>query len=172
MRPARRLVALVGICTLSATAALPLPSLTGVTIGFFGIVMVLAAMDWIATRNHPAPEVERILPAHPVKDRPATIVYRLRRPDGVATTVDLLDELPADYLRRWVATCSFRACACEVGHWKFRARYCPIDGERLRWARSSSCLQAGWDSSAFVRGTLPAGRSRSFRPLRHRAARG
>ena len=95
IRPAPRLVALLSICTLSATAALLLPALLGATLGFFGIVAILAAMDWIAARNQPAPEVERILPAHPVKDRPATIVYRLRGPDRIATKVDLLDELPA-----------------------------------------------------------------------------
>ena len=95
IRPAPRLVGLIGICTLSATVALPVPSIMGATLGFFGLVVILAAMDWVASRRGPVPEVQRILPEHPVKGRPATIVYRLRCTDDIVMKLDLLDELPA-----------------------------------------------------------------------------
>jgi uncharacterized protein (DUF58 family) len=94
LRPARPLIRLVGACALAAPAALVFPLLTAPVWGVFLVVMVLAAIDWTTSRHDSAPELERILPAHPVKDRPATIRYRIRRPEGASTIVDLLDELP------------------------------------------------------------------------------
>ena len=94
MRPSPLLVRLCAVTALLAAAALPFPSLTAPTFAFAGVVIVLAAIDWVSSRNDPAVQVERVLPARLIKDRSASVIYRIRRPAGAATTIDLLDELP------------------------------------------------------------------------------
>jgi len=94
IRPAPLLVRLLAITALGAAAALPFPSVTAPTFAFAGIVILLAAIDWLISRNDPHPQIERVLPSRLIKDRAATVIYQIRRPTGAATTVDLLDELP------------------------------------------------------------------------------
>ena len=88
------LVRLLAMAALVAAVALPFPSLTAPALAFAGIVILVAAFDWVISRNDPAPQIERVLPTRLIKDRPATVVYRIRRVGGAATTIDLLDELP------------------------------------------------------------------------------
>ena len=93
VRPSPMLVRALAMSALVAAAALPFPSLTAPALGFASIVILLAAVDWLSSRNDP-PQIERILPARLIKDRSATVTYRIRRGAGPATTIDLLDELP------------------------------------------------------------------------------
>jgi uncharacterized protein (DUF58 family) len=88
------LVRLLAMAALVAAIALPFPSLTAPALAFAGIVILLAAFDWVISRSDPAPQIERVLPTRLIKDRSATVVYRIRRAAGAATTIDLLDELP------------------------------------------------------------------------------
>ncbi len=88
------LVRLLAVAALVAAVALPLPSLTAPALSFAGIVILLAAFDWLISIRDPAPQIERVLPTRLIKDRSATVVYRIRRAGGAATTIDLLDELP------------------------------------------------------------------------------
>jgi uncharacterized protein (DUF58 family) len=94
IRPAPLLVHLSAITALGAAVALPFPSVTAPTFALAGIVILLAAIDWLSSRNDPTPQVERILPSRLIKDRKATVIYQVRRPSGAATTIELLDELP------------------------------------------------------------------------------
>jgi uncharacterized protein (DUF58 family) len=94
VRPSRILVRLLAVTGLAAGAALPLPFLMAPALAFAGIVILIAAFDWVISRSDPAPEIERVLPARLIKDRSAPVVYRIRRASGAATTTDLLDELP------------------------------------------------------------------------------
>jgi uncharacterized protein (DUF58 family) len=94
IRPAPLLVRLLAIIALGAAAALPFPAITAPTFAFAGIVILLASIDWLISRNDPAPQIERVLPSRLIKDRAATVTYRIRRPLGAATTIELLDELP------------------------------------------------------------------------------
>ena len=94
IRPSPLMVRLSAAGTLCAAAALPFPSITAPTLAFLAIVIVAAALDWASSRNDPAPRMERILPPHMVKDRPAIVTYRVSRPAGRSTVVALLDELP------------------------------------------------------------------------------
>jgi uncharacterized protein (DUF58 family) len=94
IRPAPLLVHLLAITALGAAAALPFPSLTAPTFAFAGIVILLGAIDGLISRNDPHPQIERVLPSRLIKDRAATVTYRIQRLAGAATTVELLDELP------------------------------------------------------------------------------
>ena len=94
IRPSSPLVRLFAVSTLLASAALPFPSLIAPLIEFAGILALLAALDFVLSRSDPAPHVERTLPSRLIKDRPASATYRIRRSDGAATTIDVLDELP------------------------------------------------------------------------------
>jgi hypothetical protein len=85
------LVRLLAIAALVAAVALPLPSLTAPALSFAGIVILIAAFDWVISRGDPAPQIERVLPTRLIKDRSATVVYRIRRAGGAATNIDLLD---------------------------------------------------------------------------------
>ena len=94
MRPSPLLVQLSAVTALLAAAALPFPSLTAPTFAFAGIVTLLTAIDWLSSRNDPSPQIERLLPARLIKDRTASVIYKIRRPAGAGITIDLLDELP------------------------------------------------------------------------------
>ncbi len=96
IRPSSILVRLVAIATASALAALVFPLLVAPTIAYLGLVIVLAALDWAASRRDPQPLVERVVPERMVKGRATGVTYRVSRPGGAATVVSILDELPAD----------------------------------------------------------------------------
>jgi uncharacterized protein (DUF58 family) len=96
IRPSSMLVRLVAIATASALAALIFPLLVAPTIAYLGVVIVLAALDWAASRRDPRPEIERVVPERMVKGRPTGVTYRVSRPRGAATVVSILDEFPAD----------------------------------------------------------------------------
>jgi uncharacterized protein (DUF58 family) len=94
VRPSPLLVRLLALTALATAAALPFPALVAPALTFAGVVILLAASDWAISRNDPAPQIERVLPTRLIKDRSATVVYRIRRAAGAATTINLLDELP------------------------------------------------------------------------------
>ena len=94
IRPSPLLVRLLALTALATAAALPFPALMAPALAFAGVVLLLAASDWAISRNDPAPQIERVLPMRLIKDRSATVVYRIRRAEGAATTISLLDELP------------------------------------------------------------------------------
>src|SRR5580692_3999132 len=94
VRPSPLLVRLLALTALATAAALPFPALMAPALAFAGVVLLLAASDWAISRNDPAPQIERVLPTRLIKDRSATVVYRIRRAAGAATTINLLDELP------------------------------------------------------------------------------
>src|SRR3984957_1036575 len=100
--PSQLLVRMAALLAVVALLAVPLPILVAPTLAIMAIVMVLAGIDWLAARNEVAPSLERVIPDRLVKGRPATIIYRLAprppqaRRSGAATTISVLDELPAD----------------------------------------------------------------------------
>jgi uncharacterized protein (DUF58 family) len=96
IRPSRRLVRVVAIAAVCALVAVPVPLLVAPTIAFLVVIVVLAILDWRNSRSDPHPMLERIIPDRLVKGRAATVSYLLTRPDGDATVVSILDELPAD----------------------------------------------------------------------------
>ena len=96
IRPSPLLVRLFAVAALLASAALPFPSLTAPLLEFAGIVALIAVFDWAISRSDPAPDVERVLPSLLIKDRSASVTYRIKRSDSAATTIDLLDELPEE----------------------------------------------------------------------------
>jgi hypothetical protein len=79
VRPSPLLVRLLALTALATAAALPFPALMAPALAFAGVVLLLAASDWAISRNDPAPQIERVLPTRLIKDRSATIVYRIRR---------------------------------------------------------------------------------------------
>ncbi len=94
VRPSPLLVRLLALTALATAAALPFPALVAPALTFAGVVILLAASDWAISRNDPAPQIERVLPTRLIKDRSATVVYRIRRAASGTTTISLLDELP------------------------------------------------------------------------------
>ena len=94
IRPSPMLVRLSAVIALLAAAAMPFPFLIVPTFALGLGVTMLAAIDWLSSRNDPTPRVERVLPARLIKDRAASVNYRIWRQTGTATTIDLLDELP------------------------------------------------------------------------------
>lgn len=94
VRPAPRLVWLVGLVALGSMAAVVLPLLIVPMLALLAVVGALALLDWRAARDDPSPKLERILAARLVKGRLAQVVYLLSSRDAPATRVSILDELP------------------------------------------------------------------------------
>src|SRR5271157_2487258 len=94
--PSQLLVRAAAIIALFAIAAVPIPILVAPVLAMFAILIVLAGADWIAARREVAPSLERIIPDRLVKGRPARIIYKVSRRMGEATTLSILDELPAE----------------------------------------------------------------------------
>ena len=94
IRPSPLLVKLFALTALGAVVSLPLPWLTAPTIAVAIIIASLAALDWIMSGRDPVPQVERTLPPRLIKDRPASVAYRIARRDASVTTIDVLDEIP------------------------------------------------------------------------------
>jgi uncharacterized protein (DUF58 family) len=94
--PSRLLVRAAAVIALVAIVAVPIPMLVGPVLAMLAILLALAAADWIGARREVAPSLERIIPDRLVKGRSATIIYKVARPSGPATTLSILDELPAD----------------------------------------------------------------------------
>jgi uncharacterized protein (DUF58 family) len=95
IRPSPLMVRLLIAATIAAAAAVAIPGLIGPVLGYLAIVLALAALDWLACRGEPQPELQREMPERMVKGQPATIRYRVSRPRGGATIVSVLDEMPA-----------------------------------------------------------------------------
>jgi uncharacterized protein (DUF58 family) len=79
-----------------AILAVPLPILIAPVLAMLVILLALSAADWLGARREPMPIVSRSIPDRLVKGRPATIIYRISRPLGDATTLSILDELPVE----------------------------------------------------------------------------
>lgn len=94
--PSRLLVRTIAAVALAAILAVPMPILIAPVLAMLAIVIALADADWLAAHREVAPTLERVIPVRIVKGRAATIIYKLSRTNGDATTVSLLDELPAD----------------------------------------------------------------------------
>lgn len=94
IRPSPLLVKLFALTASGAVLSLPLPWLTAPTIAVAVIIASLAALDWIMSVRDPAPQVERTLPPRFIKDRPASVAYRIARRAASVTTIDVLDEIP------------------------------------------------------------------------------
>ena len=94
--PSALLVRVVAVVAIVAIAAIALPILVMPVLAMLAIVLIVAGADWITARREVAPSLVRIIPDRLVKGRPATIIYKLSRPGGVATAVSILDELPAE----------------------------------------------------------------------------
>ena len=94
--PSQLLVRVAATVALVAMIAVPMPILITPALAMLAILIARAGADWVTARRELAPSLERVLPDRLVKGRPATITYKLSRPNGEATMVSLLDELPAD----------------------------------------------------------------------------
>ncbi len=94
--PSRLLVRTIAAVALAAILAVPMPILIAPVLAMLAIVIALADADWLAAHREVAPTLERVIPVRIVKGRAATIIYKLSRTNGDATTVSILDELPAD----------------------------------------------------------------------------
>jgi uncharacterized protein (DUF58 family) len=94
--PSRLLVRATGVVALVAILAIPLPILIAPVLAMLAMVMALAGVDLIAAGREVAPSLERTIPDRLVKGRTATIIYKLSRPRGEATTLSILDELPSE----------------------------------------------------------------------------
>ena len=98
--PSQRLVRGAAVIALVAIAAIPIPILMAPVLAMLAILSALAGADLIAARREVAPSLERIIPDRLVKGRPATIIYKVSRRSGGATTFSVLDELPSRIRRR------------------------------------------------------------------------
>ncbi len=94
--PSQMLVRAAAVVALVAIAAVPVPMLVAPVLAMLAILMALAGVDCIAARREVAPSLERTIADRLVKGRPATIIYKVSRLSGKATTLSILDELPAD----------------------------------------------------------------------------
>ena len=94
IRPAPPLVRATALAALIALAAMVYPALTIVAIAGLAIVVIVAGLDWSASRRDPAPRVDRVIPARMVKGRAVQLHYRVSRPGGRPTLAAVLDELP------------------------------------------------------------------------------
>jgi len=94
--PSQMLVRAAAVVALLAIAAVPVPMLIAPVLAMLAILIALAGVDWIAARREVAPSLERVIPDRLVKGRPASIIYKVSRPGGEATTLSILDELPGD----------------------------------------------------------------------------
>src|SRR5579871_2546599 len=94
--PSRLLVRTFAAIALTAILAVPMPILIAPVLAALAIVIALADADWLAAHHEVTPSVQRIIADRMVKGRAATIVYKVSRTNGAATTVSILDELPAD----------------------------------------------------------------------------
>ena len=94
--PSQRLVRGAAVIALVAIAAIPIPILMAPVLAMLAILSALAGADLIAARREVAPSLERIIPDRLVKGRPATIIYKVSRRSGGATTFSVLDELPSE----------------------------------------------------------------------------
>jgi len=95
MRPSHLLTQLTAVAAFCALAAVVNSALTFLAIALTTLVLLLAVIDIIISRNDPSPQGERLLPLRVVKGQRAIIGYRLSRHHGSSTVVTLLDELPA-----------------------------------------------------------------------------
>lgn len=94
--PSQQLVRISAAMALLAVLALPLPILVAPLLAMLAVVFALAFADWFSARREVAPSLTRIVPNRMVKGRAAPIQYRLARPNGGATVVAFLDELPTE----------------------------------------------------------------------------
>src|SRR5579862_1807898 len=92
--PTRRLVQVGAALALAATVAVPLRFFVVPLIVGIAMVLVLAIADFTFARREVAPSLTRIIPERIVRGRATTILYKLSRPNGDATLVSILDELP------------------------------------------------------------------------------
>ena len=96
IRPSNRLVRATAMAAVAAIAALVVPWLMILAVAYLAIVASLAAIDWVTSRREPAVKVERMIPERMVTGRPVEVIYRVARPGGGSTAVEVLDELPTD----------------------------------------------------------------------------
>jgi len=97
IRPAPRLTRLVGGAALFGLAAVASPLVVVPLLAYAVVVSLAAAYDVLRSRGGIAPDVRRVLPARAIRGTPFDVVYRIASPTAAsATTVDVLDELPAD----------------------------------------------------------------------------
>jgi uncharacterized protein (DUF58 family) len=96
IRPSPFLVRLIVVATAGAVIGLVLPIMIGPTLFFLAIGLAVAILDWLTSRDDRPPRIERDLPARAIRGRATTVTYRLSQPDGAATRVSILDELPAE----------------------------------------------------------------------------
>jgi uncharacterized protein (DUF58 family) len=95
IRPSPLLVRMLTAGAIAAAVAVAITILIAPVLGYLAIVLALASLDWHSCRADPEPRLEREMPERLVKGQPATIRYRVSRPSGGATTVSILDEMPA-----------------------------------------------------------------------------
>jgi uncharacterized protein (DUF58 family) len=94
--PSRLLVRSAAAVAVVAMLAVPMPVLIAPVLAMLAILIALAGGDWLAACREVAPALQRIIAERMVKGRAATIIYKISRANGDATTVSILDELPAD----------------------------------------------------------------------------
>ncbi|MFZ1123242.1 MAG: DUF58 domain-containing protein [Candidatus Binataceae bacterium] len=167
VRPASRLVRLAALIALCALAAVVWHLLVAPALALVAIAAALALLDWGVSRNDPPPRLERILAARMVKGRRAEAVYLLSRPGGLATTVSILDELPAelggDLLIENVALGAGQRCRLARDLMPLRRGTCELGPTFILWRSRLGLLK--------FRATAHAGRTVAIIPAASPPAR-
>ncbi|MGA8566507.1 MAG: DUF58 domain-containing protein [Candidatus Binataceae bacterium] len=167
VRPASRLVRLAALIALCTLAAVVWHLLVAPALGLIATAAALALLDWGVSRNDPPPRLERILAARMVKSRRAEAVYLLSRPGGLATTVSILDELPAelggDLLIENVALGAGQRCRLARDLMPLRRGTCELGPTFILWRSRLGLLK--------FRATAHAGRTVAIIPAASPPAR-
>lgn len=167
VRPASRLVRLAALIALCTLAAVVWHLLVAPALGLIATAAALALLDWGVSRNDPPPRLERILAARMVKGRRAEAVYLLSRPGGLATTVSILDELPAelggDLLIENVALGAGQRCRLARDLMPLRRGTCELGPTFILWRSRLGLLK--------FRATAHAGRTVAIIPAASPPAR-